>query len=1216
MTVSSFLEDVASGIGKLGRAEKQMRRRPAASRPAPSRPAVSPARALGLDGSSPFRRPQQQARRRTQRAVEQLPNPPRLLQVPILKTYTSAERDLILAEQGRRLVALSNATGLSADDLRSALPADDRRQLDLFVRLAAERAGKIAHDVAGVPRNRAYPARPDGAIEGIWRGATVTAPMALLGHDFQSRFAEIGGAGQAAASLAKPTWSDATHLVIDAVPSMYETGKAGLGVLKYAVTATPGNTAHDSADLEPAKRIAEGMTQGFVGHLLRGDVEGAGRYFAEHPLYSALEVSGAESVVGRGAGATMRSGLLGDTAKAAASMRRAPLTDAYGRTVREQRYPADVLRKGVIVARERASARRGVDPHRTTDARLMPSGQRHQSIANVDEFIAKVENLRRMGRQDANQRVRGMNPTRGRNPVTRALDRALPTTPGRALEKLGVARAAAALTRPERDVLHAVVEGRVDLRTLADDLVAERNRLDEVYRRERTRMDAASRGENRQQVRAIDRVLRSRKALANVRGLADADARYRQAADSITEQLIDLGLLDEDQALIARIRPYAVAKMGGHVDDAGRLVDDAGEPLTPERILINMEQNDVALPAFVSHRRDTRGARAFYVNFLRRRQTADPHRRTGRATERGAHASDFTSLGEQHIHAQGIVDAVHAFDGFVHQFGLKGRDGAMFTWEEAQRLAADPTSLAALDSHGNRIPGYSDLVPVRVIPARYSDATREAIAGTQDAHRLPDVDSLVEQRLVEAQLRPDAADRHVRNVVLVPADELRRFGEHQLTDSTTAARAGQALTSTFRSTVLPFSTKWLFGNVTEAALRLAVNGAGPNSYRIGRRLVRELEQADAHAARELRARTLGGTFFGGMERQEIHRDVSSFQGTKLEVPAAALGAAARTIVIKQGIGALHLFRDGVFAFNKWFEQQAQTAALGKEARQVMQEMTGSWSEATRAAEPAFADLVRGLTETEAQVRFARQLDEVLGKYSRFSPSLRKITQSAMPFLPWYLNSLRFVMWTLPAKHPIKTALLARVADTFQADFDAQHRDLPPGDLQAGVVLKDGGVLPLARFTPFGAFTNLPEGVVDPLLPQISTVWQALQGRSWTGANLRTPEGEASRGERLPIAVNAFFESIIPGLSIGRRLREHGETPFDNSTIFAPKTRAGSAHGSAADRILNPLRPTYLTGTAPPVLLDGAPGGGGRAPGGAGRAPGGGGSAPGSNGRAP
>jgi hypothetical protein len=52
---------------------------------------------------------------------------------------------------------------------------------------------------------------------------------------------------------------------------------------------------------------------------------------------------------------------------------------------------------------------------------------------------------------------------------------------------------------------------------------------------------------------------------------------------------------------------------------------------------------------------------------------------------------------------------------------------------------------------------------------------------------------------------------------------------------------------------------------------------------------------------------------------------------------------------------------------------------------------------------------------------------------------------------------------------------------------------------------------------------------------------------------------------------------VPYLSNIRRLQEHGETAFADSTVLRPKSKPGTSHGmSAARRVLDPFRPTYLT----------------------------------------
>ena len=168
---------------------------------------------------------------------------------------------------------------------------------------------------------------------------------------------------------------------------------------------------------------------------------------------------------------------------------------------------------------------------------------------------------------------------------------------------------------------------------------------------------------------------------------------------------------------------------------------------------------------------------------------------------------------------------------------------------------------------------------------------------------------------------------------------------------------------------------------------------------------------------------------------------------------------------------------------------------------------------------------------------------------------------------------------------MKTALIANVVAAMNQDFHDSTDDAPRGDLRAALRTKDGGFVTLSRYTPFGAFTSGVEGIMDPFYPQLSTIARISQGQNFTGRPLELSSGEEAHGwQRTAIALNAFLESIIPGLAIARRIREQGRTGYDDSNVISVKTKSGSAHaspldipgiGRAGNRILNPLRPIYL-----------------------------------------
>ena len=620
-----------------------------------------------------------------------------------------------------------------------------------------------------------------------------------------------------------------------------------------------------------------------------------------------------------------------------------------------------------------------------------------------------------------------------------------------------------------------------------------------------------------------------------------------------------------------------------------------GKRVTLAEITAARKAEGLPEPGFLTHRRDTRGARSYFVNWFDTRRTPDAKARTGEATRVGAQDVSIGAVKDSLVRQRGLVDAIDTFDEFIGNSSVKRPDGKRFTWDEAQRAAG----------HYAKATGIP-MVPVRMGPGRYGDAVLDELSRIQGGGALqhikrgglPNADQALADAAssaLERMLQAPAQDvRGARNVVLVPEQSIKRYSEHQLLGMGAAGQAAQKLTSVFRGTVLSLSTKWLFGNVAEAVLRSVFNGVTPYDVVVGRRLMAELRKLDQDAADKMFVQTQQGLLFGGSRNLNVHREAPALAGTIMQKPAVRIGQAARLPVIRQGLAAVDHYQQLVFGVNKAVERAFQQGVIGKQARHDIQELTDSWGKSIRASKPALQDVARGLVNTPAQVKYARTIDEVLGKYTRFSPTTRKLTQVAAPFLPWYLNAMRFVYWTLPRHHPVKTALLTNVVAAMNEDFKTSTEDAPEGDLRSALRTKDGGFVNVARYTPFGAFTSGVEGVLDPFYPQLSSIAKIAMGQNFTGRKLEiSPDAKvgdrATQGQRIAIALNAFLESIIPGLAIARRVQEQGRTGYDNSTVLSPRTKPGSAHsspldipgiGKAGNRILNPLRPTYLRNPVP------------------------------------
>jgi len=235
---------------------------------------------------------------------------------------------------------------------------------------------------------------------------------------------------------------------------------------------------------------------------------------------------------------------------------------------------------------------------------------------------------------------------------------------------------------------------------------------------------------------------------------------------------------------------------------------------------------------------------------------------------------------------------------------------------------------------------------------------------------------------------------------------------------------------------------------------------------------------------------------------------------------------------------------------------------------------------------AAEEVLRGIENGPKANQFLRHADELLGQYSHFSPGMRQATQTIAPFLPWFLNAARFVYWTMPLHRTTTTAFLLNVEKAYNQEWEDQHKDTPPGSLRYALPTGKGGLVDVARYTPFGLTAPVvagdPGSLAAPLLPQGSGLVNAAQGKDPFGNDLKVSPDSGDKSGRptgpqlAGIAANQLAESFVPGLAIGRRLREGGSTSFANSTVFSPKVKPGTKHGqSAVRRTFDPFRPIYL-----------------------------------------
>jgi GNAT superfamily N-acetyltransferase len=307
--------------------------------------------------------------------------------------------------------------------------------------------------------------------------------------------------------------------------------------------------------------------------------------------------------------------------------------------------------------------------------------------------------------------------------------------------------------------------------------------------------------------------------------------------------------------------------------------------------------------------------------------------------------------------------------------------------------------------------------------------------------------------------------------------------------------------------VLPFSAKWLGGQAGEAGLRALVEGAGPLDWKRLKLVVARMNEIEPGAGDEYMMR-LPGTHFDvtGEARHALGAPTLAerYKGRWPEQPMAALTAAGQTLPGRGLKRAFEKWNEVVLGkVNNAIERGTISAMTGHAIKRDL--MNDRMLGLTRGA---IDDAARGLMDTPRQIEASRAAADMYGKYSNFSPEIRSAIAHWTPFLPWYINTLRFLKNTV-RDHPVKASLAVSLNSATE-EWRKQHGlsiYSPDGtrvpDWQLGSYPIFGNKLSrVGQFTPFGAF-NDPVGSLGGLgLPQLSGALLAAFGDDWTGKPMR------------------------------------------------------------------------------------------------------------------
>jgi hypothetical protein len=432
----------------------------------------------------------------------------------------------------------------------------------------------------------------------------------------------------------------------------------------------------------------------------------------------------------------------------------------------------------------------------------------------------------------------------------------------------------------------------------------------------------------------------------------------------------------------------------------------------------------------------------------------------------------------------------------------------------------------------------------------------------------------------------------------------------------------------WRGAVLAFSARWLFGQYAEGSLRTLIqHGMNPfdipASYRFAANTFRELQRTDPEGAVRLQAIWERG----GLSRGHEANDELYYQQFKQQLAAQDTLKAWERWRANPNSGNLgglvRAWQHFVFEHaNGAFEAHARQAQVGKILRQMAGQRSQLSGQTLGGVIPggqafemsmgrAVTDWADGRLDTASQRHVLKELDKAWGQYQGRDPRIQRFIENFTPFIPWWLNAMRFIFHVMPADHPVLSALAAStnqaseewrkryglIFEPFTADPTERNR--LPRYMQGSVYIA-GGYRNLTHYTPFGGFQDTLDEPGSLFMPQVRDLMHASEGRDAFGRKLEGwgttsgPFGKVGPLRTWGAMAAALLGMFMPNLAKG--LNAVGVTmPNQNK----PKT--SRATDERIKRLINPFTSTPIppgfTLTPGQAPSTGGGGGGAAPPGG-------------------
>ena len=610
------------------------------------------------------------------------------------------------------------------------------------------------------------------------------------------------------------------------------------------------------------------------------------------------------------------------------------------------------------------------------------------------------------------------------------------------------------------------------------------------------------------------------------------------------------------------------------------LQDPTGAPVHTEDIKALWDRETNHRPVgFISHKDQAivaRGGRGFGGG----RPGSLLQSRTGEHALSGAYDNSWNAIARQFRNTNRNITGHLNENQLAARFGVGGKDG----------LFTDKAKAEALATHYNDYNvGGTDRTPMKWVVRSIGP---DKIVKQDDMQHVDGMKILEQFGLPELKGIEDVNPYGKWSVM--PKVVSDRIDQHLENLHPNAATRGLTTwTSAFRHAALYPTPRWPIGVTQENAIRAVANKVSPFSLfkslrstplggfspGVGSAVTDEWRRMVADpsvsSAEKIIARQhLGGVGLGSMYGADLNAKLASvFQNMTPEERTGFQQFKADTGP-RQTLESWEKYKHVIGHAMQRMETNAREAGVGKLAIDQTKGFTNKWKLMVNKQDDLVKAYAKGTLDPNKAVKFTEDLFDMYGNWNHVTPTSRLLQRTATPFGLWWLNSMKFVLKTMPKDHPMGTAALAAlVTGTKSAGGTPGQAGYSAGNQLVHLPLMGAIELNPLHYSPFDIArggAGPPEKAAEMLSPQIMSLYGAAKGINPLTSKKTEAPWEVNLGRA---AENALTEVTPFGRLVTEQARE-GAKPNEQS--LNPFATVGPKRGFAKTlgKYLSPIPLAY------------------------------------------